>query len=177
MIEEVNRQSTMMWMYVIVVLIVIMIVGAYEITMSTPIGLTQASIDANFASKAILKGGITHTAAIVAMPKLAGINKYTVEYGTFPGGIVVGNDTREYRYRVKIDGLGLTEDSGTMYFPYAIPLDTFAPSIGTIRSGTVKVIYFGNAYDTHSYPVAAIRSLSPGFRGPFNQIIDFEHVI
>lgn len=154
-----------------------MIIGAYEITMSTPIGLTHASIDANFASKAILKGGITHTAAIVAMPKLAGINKYTVEYDTFPGGIVVGNNAREYRYKVKIDGLGLSEDSGTMYFPYAIPLDTFAPSIETIQSGTVKVIYFGSAYETQSYPVAGVRSLSPNFRGPFNQKIDFEHVM
>lgn len=177
MIEEVSRQSTTLWMYLIMVMIILMTVGAYEICMSSPIGLTQASINGNFGSKAIMKGGLTHTAAVVAMPKLAGVNDFSVTYTNYPTYTTIAGKKRYDGYEVWIDGVGLSSDQSTVRYPYSLPIDDFQPHTGTIHSGEVAVVYFSHPAFGTGYGVNDIWSLDPNFRGPFNDTVAFEHVV
>lgn len=177
MLEEINRHSVSFTMYLVIVAVVILFVGAIEISMSVPIGMTQGAANANFASKSMLSGGLTRTAAIIAMPKLVGINHADLEFDRFSGGISVGGDTRANGYRIQINGIGFTEDQSEMMFPYGLPIDNFFPESGIIHTGEVKVVYFYNVRWTGLYQSAEVRDYPEEVLSPFGEIIDFEHVV
>jgi hypothetical protein len=160
-------------MYIVFVLILIVLTGAITITMASTIGMTHAAVDANFASKSVLSGGLTRTAGIVSLPVLAGLNPFTVTYDHYETGITVGDQIRDHGYRVDIEGLSFTENLTELRFPYALPLETFFPETGPIKSGNTTVIYFYNVRWVGCYDTAAVREYPSGVKGPFGEIIDF----
>lgn len=173
MIEETNRNSITFVMYLILVVILIVLVGSVLALISIPIGMTHAAVDGNFASKAVMAGGLTRTAAVVAVPELAGINPFTLTFDHYSTGITVGNTTRKHGYQVKIDTIGLAENQSTMRFPYALPIKTFFPETRPIKSGETVVIYYHNVRWTGAYDTAAVRDFPEGVIGPFGEKISF----
>ena len=163
-------------MYIITIAILIVIVGAVEVLMSIPIGMTHAAVDGNFASKAVMNGGLTRTAAIVAVPKMAGINPFEIEFKHYSTGIEINGTLRRHGYQVKIDSIGLSEEQATIRFPYALPIYNFYPETGPIKSGEVAVIYFHNVRWIGAYDTAAVLPYPNGVKGPFGTTIDFRHV-
>lgn len=173
MIEETNRNTITFVMYLILVLLMIVFVGAVTALMSVPIGMTHAAVDANFASKAVLAGGLTKSASVVAVPELAGINPFVIEFDHYSEGIEVAGQTRKYGYKVKMDTIGLAENQSTMSFPYALPIDNFFPTTPPINSGETVVIYYHNVRWTEMYDAAAVRPFPEDVIGPFGKTITF----
>lgn len=174
MFEDSTRTSISFTMYIAFVLILIVLTGAITITMASTIGMTHAAVDANAASKAVMAGGLTRSASIVALPSLAGISPFTVTFDHYQTGIAVGENTRYHGYQVDMEGLSFTDNLSELRFPYALPIETFFPQTPPIKSGNTTVLYYYNVRWEGLYDTAAVRPFPDGVKGPFGETIDFD---
>jgi hypothetical protein len=178
MLEEVSRQSAILWMYFIITVVLVVIVGTYELSMATPISLTHATIDTNFVSKTLMKGSITHSAAIITLPPMAGIFPYTIDL-TNSNDFNILNNGVNYGCTVEIDGMQITDEQNSMDVPYTVPTtENVMYAEFPLRSGKIYGVFFNDVEEiSPGQPnrIDGIRTYSSTAKiiGPFNREINF----